>query len=38
MAHKLLRELDEEYKQKRAELIANNYSEIVSDIHNYFQV
>ncbi len=38
MAHKLLKELDREYKQKRAELIAKNYDAIVGDIHDSFQL
>ena len=37
MAHKLLRDLDEEYREKRAELIADNNNDIVRDIHEYFQ-
>lgn len=38
MAHKLLKELDAEYRQKRAEVIAKNYEEIVSEIHDFFQL
>jgi len=38
MAHILLKALDREYKQKRAELISPNYDAIVSKIHNQFQL
>lgn len=38
MTHKLLRELDEEYKQKRAAVIANNYNDIVGEVHEFFQM
>jgi len=38
MAHKLLKQIDKECKQKRAETIANHYKEIVGNIHTYFQV
>lgn len=38
VSHKLLQKLDQEYKAKRAQLIARNYKMIVAEIHNYFQI
>ena len=38
MAHILLEQLDNEYKEKRAQLISQNYNTIVGEIQNFFQI
>lgn len=37
MSHQILRDLDQEYKLKRAQLIAKNYDMIVGEIHKLLQ-